>query len=65
MTLAQNGYISARCGMQGFVARNLLYKTLRMTLQNRILDFSQIALEGQRPRFWLKRGDKPRTVLRK
>jgi hypothetical protein len=33
--ITQNGYITAECGIVGFVARNLLYKTLYMAFQTR------------------------------
>jgi hypothetical protein len=33
--ITQNGYITAECGIVGFVARNLLCKTLYMTFQTR------------------------------
>ena len=33
--ITQNGYITAECGIVGFVARNLLYKTLYVAFQTR------------------------------
>ena len=35
ITITQNGYIRAMCGIVSFVARNLLYKTLYVTFQTR------------------------------
>ena len=33
--ITQNGYIPAECGIAGFVARDLLYKTLYTAFQTR------------------------------
>ena len=44
MALAQNGYIAARCGMLGFVALSLLFKTLYVGCLAYTSDFAQIAI---------------------
>ena len=54
MTLAQKGYITARCGMLGFVALHLLFKTLYVGSLAHRLDFAQIAIQHRRLRFHLK-----------